>query len=255
MEAFRAYLQQEFSRRSSKNPRYSLRSFARQLGVNHATLSTLLSGSRTITSDTVRKLGVALELGPEAIERFLNDRPTMAAEAPANSYFYLRQDVFASMSEWYFDAILELAKIRKVKLQASVVSAALGIPLMQAQIALETLERVHLLKKMPSGAYKIQQTDSTNILDPDFTNTAKKKHQRGLLEKSIEALDEVSSAERDHTSVTIAMQKKDLPEAKEMIKSFRRRFDRFLQREGARPDEVYQLQVSFFPLSQLTEKS
>lgn len=43
-EEFRALLRQELVRRSAKNPSYSLRSFAKSLGVNHATLSSILAG-------------------------------------------------------------------------------------------------------------------------------------------------------------------------------------------------------------------
>ena len=60
---FRLVLQTEFEKRRHLNRRYSLRSFARRLGTDHATLSQLLRGRRVLTRRAVRqfseRLGIA----------------------------------------------------------------------------------------------------------------------------------------------------------------------------------------------------
>jgi len=58
----RAVLQAEFERRRGTNPRYSLRSFARDLSLDHSTLSQILRGRRRLTGRTVRALGRRLRL-------------------------------------------------------------------------------------------------------------------------------------------------------------------------------------------------
>jgi hypothetical protein len=60
-------LQEELARRTQRNPRYSLRAFARDLEMDHATLSQLLRNKRTLTSTVVRRLGAHLGMGPAAI--------------------------------------------------------------------------------------------------------------------------------------------------------------------------------------------
>src|SRR5690242_4562906 len=69
---FRSLLQQELIERCRKNPSYSLRSFARALGVQAPTLSHLLRGKRPLTPKQIRKLGQALALSPGDIERFVS---------------------------------------------------------------------------------------------------------------------------------------------------------------------------------------
>jgi hypothetical protein len=64
---FRTVLQAEFERRKATNPRYSLRSFARDLAVDHSTLSQMLRGRRRLTTRSVRALGRRLRLGAPAI--------------------------------------------------------------------------------------------------------------------------------------------------------------------------------------------
>jgi len=48
-ERLRTILANEFSRRQRKNPRYSLRAFARSFCLEHSTLSQLLRGKRAMT--------------------------------------------------------------------------------------------------------------------------------------------------------------------------------------------------------------
>jgi len=64
---FRAVLQEEFQRRRSTNRRYSLRSFARDLVVDHSTLSQVLRGKRRLTGRLVRAFGRRLRLTPAVI--------------------------------------------------------------------------------------------------------------------------------------------------------------------------------------------
>ncbi len=46
----------EFARRRKVNPRYSLRAFALSLGIEHATLSQLIRGTRPISWKSIRTL-------------------------------------------------------------------------------------------------------------------------------------------------------------------------------------------------------
>lgn len=251
MEQFKTYLQQEFVKRTTKNQSYSLRAFAKHLGLNHATLSTLISGKRKITKATIEKIAKSLNLGPNEIQKFTET--SSVNETTSKKYFLIQQDAFAAISEWYFDAILELSLIPQFKLDPSLIAQSIGINELQAKIALETLERLELLIKDKSGRYQLQHQNSINILDPDFTSAANRKHQKSILEKSIEAIDSVERKSRDHTSTTMAINVKDLPKAKQLIQKFRHDLNAFLQREGVEPNEVFQLQVSFFPLSQNTK--
>lgn len=247
MHDFRTYLQQEFVKRTAKNSAYSLRSFALQLGISHATLSSMLSGKRKITPASMQKIGKALNLGPAELQRFTDG---MSPKAAAASYFMIQQDAFALMSEWYFDAILELSLIPHFRMEPVVIAQSLEITSVQAKIALDTLERLELLMKDPEGRYKLAHLNSVNILDSDFTSTANRKYQKSILEKSTEALEKVDRKKRDHTSTTMAINAKDLQKAKELIQKFRHELNAFLQRSESSPDEVYQLQISFFPLTQ-----
>ncbi|MES2769665.1 MAG: TIGR02147 family protein [Bdellovibrionota bacterium] len=252
MAQFKELLQQEFLRRTTKNGGYSLRAYAKFLDMSHATLSTMLAGKRTITPATITKLAKKLGLGPQATENYLN--PATNEDGKTQNYHVIQEDAFNSISEWYFDAILQLSLIPKINLEPNTISSVLSISKLEARLALETLERLELLKKNKNGKWIKTQKNSINYLDPDFTNVAMRKYQKSILEKSLEALDNLPRSERDHTSTMMAVQKKDLTQVKELIKKFRHDLDKYLQRDGAKFDEIYQLQMSFFPITNLTNK-
>ncbi len=248
MQEFKTYLQQEFVKRTAKNPSYSLRAFAKHLGVNHATLSSLISGKRKLTPATIQKLAKSLNLGPEELSQLAPTATQPVAVTP--SYFIIQQDAFTAMSEWYFDAILELTLIPNFSMEPAIIAKSIGITKIQAKLAIETLERLDLLERDSYGRLKLKHQDTINILDSNFTSVANRKYQKSVLSKSIEAIDIVDRKKRDHTSTTVAINTVDLPQVKDLIQKFRHELNFYLQRKGSKPNEVYQLQVSFFPLSE-----
>ena len=63
----RQRLTSEFQQRRGRNARYSLRAFARDLGTDHATLSQVLRGRRTLSPRLARQFGRQLQLSPAEI--------------------------------------------------------------------------------------------------------------------------------------------------------------------------------------------
>ncbi|HSS98764.1 MAG TPA: hypothetical protein VLK33_17135 [Terriglobales bacterium] len=63
----RSVLEAEFSRRKQTNPRYSLRAFARSVGLDHSTVSQLIRGKRPITHKAVRSIAGSLRWDGAAI--------------------------------------------------------------------------------------------------------------------------------------------------------------------------------------------
>lgn len=58
-----ALLAAELERRRQRNPRYSLRAFARSMGSHHSTLSRILRRRQSLTPRTAHTLGMQLGLG------------------------------------------------------------------------------------------------------------------------------------------------------------------------------------------------
>lgn len=94
-------LEGEFSLRQRKNPRYSLRAFARSVRVEHSTLSQLLRGKRAITWKSIQGI--------------------------------------ASGMRWTGAAVLELASQPGFRFDSRVIARRLGVSVDEVNVALADL--------------------------------------------------------------------------------------------------------------------
>ncbi len=106
------------------------------------------------------------------------------------------------------------------------------------------------------GAKRVLEDASENgeltHLAPHTTSLAARHYQAALLELSRRALEEVSLSLRNHTSATLCFAPQDMPAAIERLTEMRRQFAREFQPK-TNAKEVYQLQISFFPLTKPLE--
>lgn len=246
---FRLYLQSELADRCQRNPRYSLRAFAKTLEINHASLSQILRGKRKLTKSTVVKFSQALGLSPVELSQFEINNNKLPIK-----FQQLSIDSFIAISDWYHDAILELTRLPYFKPDTSWIALVLGISVNEVNAAVDRLKRLDLLKVDEQGMWFDISGDNTNDYIGDFTNSALKKYQKQILEKALIALDEVPRDLRDHTSIMFTINKSDLKEAKKKIKEFRNEMNAFFKRNKKSSDEVYQLAVSLFPITKTDRK-
>jgi hypothetical protein len=68
---YRNYLKNEFQRRVIKNPRYSLRAYAKNLGIDNGFLSKLLTGKALLSLDLADILTKKLKLMEDDRKQFL----------------------------------------------------------------------------------------------------------------------------------------------------------------------------------------
>jgi uncharacterized protein (TIGR02147 family) len=249
---FRLFLQDELTSRCAKNPNYSLRSFAKALDVSPSALSAMLSGKRPITHRMKEKLGLKLGLALSDLKQ-LKSQPhgnskQNSDSADVEGFQQLTIDRFAIISEPYHYALLELIKTQGFRWDMKWIAQRLKITASEAKIASERLERVGLLDRNSEG----ELIDSTKGFSTDIreglSSPAQRRFQKRSLEQAIEAVERVPIEQRDNTSMTMAVDSRDLLQAKKMIKEFRRRFCSKLE-AATRLDEVYQLTISFIPLT------
>ncbi|MEQ1663863.1 MAG: TIGR02147 family protein [Bdellovibrionales bacterium] len=272
---FRLFLQDELASRCSRNPNYSLRSYAKLLKVSPSALSAMLSGKRPITHKMKERLGLKLGLSITDLEKFkssahgnrklpdpriLSQGANSTTEIDKNTdsveenYQQITIDIFSIISEPYHYALLELIKTNTFQWDPKWIAERLMITISEANIAIERLERVGLLERSLSGElFDATKGFSTDIRE-GLSSQAQRKFQQRSLEQAILAIQTVPVASRDNTSMTMAINHNDLPKAKKFIKDFRRRFSIQLE-ESPILDQVYQLTIAFVPLTKIQVNS
>lgn len=245
---FREYLKAELIRRTKANPAYSLRAFARALGVQSGFLSKILLGQRRVTEATVRRFGMKLGLSLQEIERY-EKRASISSTSQSNAFTFqqISYDQFQAMAEWYHFAILELSTIQNFTPHPKWIARALGISIAEARSAIERLERLGYINIAKDGSWSLREEHSTTLGMAE-TSAALKQMQKQILQKALEALDLINVAERDQSGMTMSIDSSLLPQAKERIKQFRRDLATLLE-SGKKKDAVYQLSVSLYPLT------
>ncbi|MGE3261541.1 MAG: TIGR02147 family protein [Bacteriovoracia bacterium] len=247
---FRWWLQKEFTDRSRKNPRFSLRSFAKLLDMDASSVSQILAGKRRISPKIVEKISNRLSVPPATKAQLLaalpKKKPESTTAVPA--FHQLSADAFAVMADWYHYAILELTFTKNFSDSPKWIAKKLGISATEASVALERLERLELLERKEGRLVKTEAF-LTNYSEGQ-TGPALKELQRQLLQKALAAIDLVPQEMKDITAMTMAVDPTLIPEAKARIKTFRRELCAFLD-QGNRT-HVFNLGVQLIPLSNST---
>lgn len=232
----------EFGRKCEKNKSYSLRAFARDLDVQPATLSHIMKRKRAPSPEFRQKVYSALKLSIDQ-RNYLENRPDEVFK-----FTKKEMDVFLSLSEWYYDAIIELIRTKGFESQSEYVAKRLGLSLEEADGAVKRLLQMGIMKKMPNKTW-VATSENVIMYGGDQTTFALQKLQRQLMEKAIWSLEHVPKKDREQASMVMAINKKDLPEAKKRIKEFHQDICKFLQRPNRDAEEVYQLITALFPLT------
>lgn len=245
-EDFKTYLQEELILRCKKNPAYSLRSFAKSLGLSPSFLSKILNGQRRITDQVFQKITTQLNLEPQLIASF-QGASTDTSETDL-SLKNLQLEYFKIISDWYHYALIELTNLEGFKNSPDWIANKLGITVNQAKAAVDRLLQLELLE-IKKG--KLRPTSGGNTTTKnDFTDLAFKKMQDDLLNKALHSLWNEDIEKRDHTSICMAIHPADIPEVKKRLKKARRDICQYLERpQGTKPTQVYNLSLSFFALS------
>ncbi len=234
---FKSYLEEQLMLRCKKNPYYSLRAFAHFLEIDHSTLSQMIRGKRKITPAMQLRLGSKLGLGPNELKRF----------DPTLNYSEVTLDLFEITSEWYYFAIMELMFVKGFKPEAKWISERLGVNLEETKAAILRLVKAGFISIDDDGRWIDTSAKNVTTLDHDLTSPAHIKMQTQLLEKAVDAMGKYSLEKRSQTGMTMAIDKKKLPKAKEMIIKFQRELCAFL--EDGQQDDVYHLGISLFPMT------
>lgn len=237
------------------NPQYSLRAFARSLGVDCGSLSKILNGQRPLGLRATTRLGERLGLSPSElqpyVDRFKSRRGQDAGE-PETSYATIDLDRFRIIADWHHLAILELARTKAFSSDPAWIAKRLGLTKSAATVAVKRLIQTGLLTVDQNGAWNV--SGPTTTTRHAFTDIALKKFQAQVLTKAIEAMNNTSFERRSQSTVTMAVDSARLTEARALIASFRDGMAQLLSREGP-CDEVYQLSVSLFPVTATSDST
>jgi uncharacterized protein (TIGR02147 family) len=250
---FRLFLQSELGRRCANNPQYSMRAFAKYLGVDHASLSQLLRGKRALTGRTILKLGTRLGLDRHAVDGYVAREAIWARNSEDEpSLIEVRQladDTSAVISDWYHYAILELTRLHNFKPDSRWIARVLGITADDVNLALSRLLRLGLLEMVARDRW-IDRSGNTTASLAEFNRAAVERLSEQVHRLMLKAIGTLPEGRYEHSSTTVALSTAQLPAVLERIARFRRELIALFD-QGCVRDDVYQLEINLFPMTTL----
>ena len=260
MRDYREILINELEQRQLNNENYSLRAFARDLGVAPSRLSEILRGKQGLSRERARQVSKKLgydETGQQYFFFFFDLQHARSAmererakkqlenQANLNSIQQIKSEL-KFLNHWYDLALRRLTQVKGFESDPQWIAHRLGISVLAAEQAIEQLVANGLLKKDESGHLSICEniaTGSKNV-HPEYSEEIKNLYT-GFFERAIEARLDHPIDYRDHSAHVFAINYDQV----QKIKAFLRKLEDEIDAEtylSEEKDAVYCLATQFF---------
>jgi transcriptional regulator with XRE-family HTH domain len=245
-ESIREALKNELLNRCRRNPKYSLRAFSKALNMDPSLLSKVISGKRPVSLSMAKKASSYIDLQELDLDSASADQN--------NNYRDLNSNLIDLLSNWYFLPILELLQIEDFNFSDKSVARALSISVIEAKLAIDKLNQINLIAYDKKDQKWKCNTEGLSTRKMAPTSLTLANYQKHILQQAIYAIDNYDVSIRNQSTITVAIDTALIPEAKEKIKKFQRSLAQFLQKNN-KNNEVYQLSLSLFPISNIKNES
>ncbi len=262
---YRDLLRKELDGRKAKNSAYSLRAFARDLGLLPAALSEILLGRRGLSRQSAQRVGKCLGLQGEKLADFLDQVQAVSgrsARERAQAQARLarpRESSFSEVSidrarvflEWEHLALREAVTNPTFVWDAKLWGKRFGIGEARAQECWDRLRRHEIVQWSANGRW---EHDGPLTIPDSMPVEGLRRLHRALVKKAAESLEDIPLSHRSHTGAVFSLRVEDIEDARVMLRDFRRSFTlRFQANPDARlakPKEskVYGFCLQLFPL-------
>jgi len=253
-------LNQEFERRKQMNSAYSLRAFARDLGLSAPRLSQVLNRKQGLSVEAAQNLIPKLKLSEEEKNWFCDSVGSLHSrsnkertnfkekvkqhQSKERVFSELQLEYFKVISDWHHFAILELTYVDDFKYSHKWIAEKLGITINEVKVAIKRLLDLDLMREEDGKLVDVFKNLATGN---DTPSLSLKKYHTQLMKKALEALYEQPQSNREFSSNIIAIKKEKIAEFKEKIRKFRKEIDEDMDTDGK--DAVYCLGIQFYELT------
>jgi uncharacterized protein (TIGR02147 family) len=260
---YREILQRELQKRRDVNPAFSLRAFAMKLKIPPSSLSEILNRKTGLSLTKARFVGAKLNLSELEQEYFVTLVESVHARAKRDRELakirllkfqqirdkHVNMDSWNLISNWYHAGVVELSKVRGFKSEPPWIAAKLGISTPEARAACDRLVRLGILRREGT---RLKATGQWLLNSPHETpsDCIKGFHQT-MLAKAATAIYQQPLAERNYSSLLMAIDASKMDEAKTLIMEFNRRLSQ-LMTAAAERDSLYCFSTQLFKIDEST---
>ncbi|MBL7545198.1 MAG: TIGR02147 family protein [Bdellovibrionaceae bacterium] len=255
---YREILKNEYQKRKMRNANYSLRAFARDIGLTSPRLTDVLKNrqglSRLTAATIAQKLGF---IGSQA-EFFCNAVEALDGRSQTSRDLAKRQiekfgnlfkrkvkdDQFKIISDWYHFAILSMSNIADFKSSPEWIAKKLGL---SVPVVEKAIERLLNLGYLVDKNGKLSESENLVACQDEIPSKYGRSFHKQIIIKALESIETQSMHQRDITSMTLAVNPSKIPLAKKMIADFIKEFDKEMN-DVTDLEKLYAISIQFFSL-------
>jgi uncharacterized protein (TIGR02147 family) len=233
-----SFLKEEYLRRCQGNPSYSQAAFSRDLGLSRGELSEILAGKRPLT---LRKmLDIAARLGLSEFEQSQLLVSQSESKSDSQSFDLKKKELLLHPLSLSIFALLDVSGFSWEPLW---IAKRLGVGVQEVKFSLEALENAGVIQRKSDG-YKVNFDQMSS--DDDTPSVLLRNLHKRYLEMALKAVDSQPVAERHFTGISLAVNRKFLPQIKEEISQFLEHLNVKYSKKGKNRDVLYHLHSVFF---------
>ena len=243
----RTVLNEAFAKRKAKNPRFSLRGFAKLLGIQPSALSEILNDKRHVSLAYAQALLERVGTETKTKDRLLKiAKAQETAISQKNSERVQLLDCqYHILSDWSYLAAIALAETENFSGTEQEISQRLGIAAASVTEMVSRLVRLGLMQQ--DGEGRISATGKQYTTTDDVPNEWLRLFYEASLKRTLQSLKTDPVTERDFISATFAMEPEILPHLKVLIREFVEKFSSLAEASSAK--RIYRLGIQLIPLS------
>lgn len=240
-QVYQQALNQQFQVLKERNPRFSMRSFAKRLGLSIATLSEVMSGKATLSERRAIEVMEKIGLTPELENQLL----MMLKQIPKHQAEDLNPELYKDISSWQARSLL-FSCHESVSKSEKILEQELGIAESEFKEALSfLLAQGFLLRNSQGDLVRPKRIFKTTDGAP---NEDLKKMHRENLKFAEYALDNLSVEQRDFTFVNLSILPKDLEKIRAEIRQLHARI--LTLHQDSAEAVPFQVAVQAYPIRQ-----
>lgn len=151
--------------------------------------------------------------------------------------------------QWYYPVVRELVRIVPVHDNYQQLARMVSPPISEraAETAIKDLERMGLIVRVGKKGYA--QTDAILTFGEGWKSVAVREFQMQALDLQKKAFDQFVPEERELSNATVCMSRERAALVKKRLQLFRKELMELVRSDPKDPEQVFQLNIGFFPMS------
>jgi uncharacterized protein (TIGR02147 family) len=257
-ESAEKFLLYELDLRKRRNEGYSLRAFARDLGVSASQLSEILRGRAGMSESMAVLLAEKMKLRAaekkywfdlvlsttarnEKIKTLAMERLTKSRKLSRIKQIHEAQ--FRVVADWHHSAILEMLELKSFRMDPAWIAGELGIPVSETVDAILRLKKLNLIFET-NGVWQAQPEAFQTF--SETPSAAIQKYHQQILRKSMDSIENDALQDRQIQAMILAIPRALLPQFGEKMKGFLQECWEDLN--GTEKDDLYALSIQMVPV-------